>query len=329
MRKIRDCFSEQVASLGPGTPFFIGSVLLLSLLALPGCSSERSSNLDAKLSHDGTKVALIRYRSSGAEMRIAQLDHEPVQWTRIDIPELTQSFNFGNNNDEVLITYGKNHKDQPLTMHLAGVPLNGTSRLIKEYGNSNVYLAFPEQLDDGSILFLSGLYRTESGRVPAKIWQIIKPGSTPQTISKPWVSMGSRPLVVGTGFYSVEAVYPPGPPGPKLYLWALPGGAAPEVSRYLTSYTSGLYCVSQNDFCLREVTYSNGNSYRDELIALANGRECPILGLPQWIDRINVAASARIAAVVVAEDSSSPREVRILRFASDSCRLINNTKLEN
>lgn len=306
----------------------IGGFLFLLLAALPGRAEERVSNLDAKVSDDGSIVAVVRYRSSGAEMRIARLDDEPIQWRRVDIPKLTQSFNFGNSNDEILITYGENQKDKSSTVHLAGVPLNVSNRPLKEYASSDVFLAFPVQISDGSILVLSGLYRAESGQVPEKIWKIIRQGIPPETIGQAFPRYGGYPTVIGTGFYAIEPVYSPVGGPPKLHRWALPGGALPDVAHQLTSNTNSLKCTRQGDFCLRGHTYLENFQYLGRVVVLANGKECPLSDLPKRIDRIDVAENARVAAIVVARDAHAPRRVRVLKFANDSCQLIKNIQVE-
>jgi len=307
----------------------VNSILLLGLFTLLGCSSkERPSNLDAKLSQDGTMVAVVRYRPSGAEMRVARLDRRPIQWSRVDIPALTQTFNFGNRNDEILITYGKNHQDKPYTVHLAGVPLNETNRPLREYASSDVFLAFPEQLADGSILVLSGLYRTKTGSVPEKIWQIVTPGNWPRTIGEPFTGFGGEPGVIGTGFYAIEPVYKPAGAGPKLHLWALPGGGVPNVAHLLTQHTSGLACTDHGDLCLRRQTFTNEFQFLGDLTAITNGKDCPLSELPRRIDRVHVAKNARVAAVVVAKDAYAPRKLRILEFARESCEVINDIRTD-
>lgn len=312
------------------TGSFASRILLLLVSVLAACDKDLPSNVDAKISHDGSRIAVIRHKSSGTEMTVIDVDSPQIHSSRVVVPALTRSANFGNSKDDVLITYGERHKDTPYTMHLAGLSLKDPRHTVTEYASSDVYLAFPEQLDDGSILVMSGLYRTKDGYIPEKIWWLVRPGEQVRIVGDPWLGLGGPPRIVGAGFYEVEPVYRPPDAGPKLHGWALPSGAVPDVSRFLTKDTNDLSCTRNGSFCLRSQFFISSNGeYHGKLTALANGKECPVPGLPPRIDRVNVAANVPVAVVVVADDAYRPRTVNVLQFASNSCQLTRNIRVED
>jgi hypothetical protein len=292
-------------------PVNIVHATMLSLACLTGCASESygikpgdiPSNTQLALSPNGQRL-LVSWNDSNKKLhaKLVELNGSEITSTRdIELPPLTFTTAFANNNEQILLTTIENKASELLTFNLSD------NRLSLIYRSERI-MRFPLEVNDGNYVFLEGT--DPDSRMNQ--WQRYQGGKKTLLNPKNYNS-ATRVDVVNGALFILE---PWSPPAFRNLYGELPKG----LSQLIDSSTFNIVCADKNPLvCVRDHLLYDGPSYG--IMEILNGNvRCDISG--RWIDSRELQIS-RDGSVVVfhaaIKDFLGPRSIFVVKNEHLKC----------
>lgn len=291
---------------------FIKLSLAIAISGTAACfgSAPQQFHGDAKISPDGTVLAVIEYERTGAQLKTKTLSKTTSIWKTVSIPTSTGSFNFSPFGQQILITYKSG-----VGGILAKIDLENGHKLTELY-RSELGLAFPNEISPGKYL-IQAVVRASPNGYQIHRWKVITPPHDVVNIGEEFGPPYSNVSIhKNSGFFIVTDATGVD----KIRLFSLPNGVAPDIKKYVLQETVNLVCDRSVETCVQLNRYLDESGYFFKLTRISDSEKCEIQGLPRWIRSISITPDGKHVLILASINSQAKPFIELLSLTSSGCK---------
>lgn len=286
-------------------------LVVLAVVNVAGCSGSQPQqfNGDAKVSSDGSLIAVMERGKAGVELKVKKLNSNLSDWQKIPIPATSGSFNFSQLGKNILITYLDGQSGI-----LAKVDLGNANKLTELY-RSELSLAFPSEISSEKYL-IQAVTRVTPNGYPMHRWKVITVQQSVADVGEEFGPPYSNvSLVRDSGFFIVtdaDGIE-------KTRQFALPNGVTPNIKKYVAPETVDLTCDRSLENCIQVNRYLDESGYFFKLVRISNSEKCEMQGFPRWNQRVSITPDGKHALVVASRNSQTRPVLELVTFVNNVC----------
>ncbi len=315
-------FNNAAASISASIYYYFLKFLLASafVINIAGClgSPKQQSFGSAKLSPDGSVLAVMEFDKEGAQLKIKNVNQLHDDWQKIKIPISAGSFNFSQSGRSILIT----HREEKHGI-LSKIELDGDYKITELY-HSELGLAFPNEISSDQYLIQAVTRITKNGYSMHQ-WRVVASHNSVTNIGEEFGPPYSNvSLVKNSGFFIVTDA----DGTEKIRLFSLPNGSLPDIDKYISQETHNLVCDLEVLNCIKKDRYSDKDGYYFRVFRISKNEQCELKGFPRWIRSISISPNGKHALIVASTDYKTKPVLETLSLSISDCANFTKITLE-